>query len=73
MRTLLFDSLLWIRDGPVGVKLNHTLTKTLHRVLGQFIRLFFEAVGAVQLVHFPVVRLVACFGALGATTQVIMN
>ena len=34
MQKFLFDAFSWIREGPVGIKLNHTLTRMMEKVLG---------------------------------------
>ena len=68
----LYDSLSWIKAGPLGIKLNHSLTRMMEKVLVLIIRKFASIVKLVEFVHFPVIRLIACFGFGGVTTQLML-
>jgi hypothetical protein len=72
MQEFLKESLDWIKHDPLGVKLNPSLTHAVGRVLGLIIRKFADFVKFGQFVHFPVVRLIACFGCFGLTTQLML-
>lgn len=72
MEEFLKESLDWIKHDPLGFKLNPSLTHAMGSVLGLIIRKFAEFVKFGQFVHFPVVRLIACFGSFGLTTQLML-
>jgi hypothetical protein len=72
METFLKDLLNWVKHDPLGVKLNPSLTKAMGYILSLIIRKFADIVHFVEFVHFPVVRLIACFGSFGFTTQLML-
>ena len=68
----LFDSLNWLKAGPAGVKLNYALTRMMEKVIGLIIKESAAVVKLIEFVHFPVIRLIACFGFSGLTTQLML-
>ena len=71
-QAFLIQAVQSIKLESYGIKFNHSLTRMMEKLLGFLIRKFAIIVKFVEFLHFPVIRLVAFFGTLGITSQLML-
>jgi len=72
-RRLLIDALEWFNQSPGGVKLNPLITHKMGQVLTFACTTFGRALAYVCVsLHAPIIKLIACCGALGFTLQLVL-